>query len=679
MRFGSWQCQKKGSNHRLIGAWARAAGRSNRSIHFRALMDSSDLPSEMRRTAAAAQSATALRLFGRFQLRKLLGKSVASMAWLAFDPRSQQEVMLTVPRTQPRDAAAAQIWLADARLAARLKHPCLAPALEVGIEAQWPYVAVDRALGITLGEWLAAHPPAAVLPADAVQWLCQALEGLAFAHEAGHAHCDLQLHSMLINEQGRVCVTGLGVAPHLAAPVAPHEFGVSAYAAFSAVSAATGVPPTSGAAGTSTQGLKAQREAAVRDVLLFGLLLHRLLSGQFVLDEADTGKALARIAPEGREIVRLQWTTPHLISEGLRAIANRCVAHQPRQRYLSARTLLQALNGWLGAQLQDAGGPLALLLDRLHTVGHLPAKPGVSDRVTKLSRREGQHTYEIAEEVLQDMALSFELLRLVNSAQVQGTQVPGNGPVLTIRRCIALMGMDGVRHAATALRAWPGPLSETGAAALKRCMDQARWAGHMAQALRPAGYDAEVVYLVAVLQNLGRLLVQYHFGDEAEQIRQLTMSARAPNAAPGEPELRGLSEEVAAMSVLGVTIEEMGAAVARHWGLGDEVLHMVRPLSKVAPVRGPDDDNDLLRATASAANEAVDAAQTLKPPQLTLALSAIAQRYAKVLHANLVVFQEALESSRQVLLRGGRVVDVKDRGTDQDGGAPTSAGALETH
>jgi eukaryotic-like serine/threonine-protein kinase len=627
--------------------------------------------------ATAATAATAPRLFGRFQLQKLLGKSTASMAWLAFDPRSEQEVMLTVPRTQPRDAAAGQAWLVEARLAARLRHPCLAASLELGIEAQWPYVAVDRALGVTLGEKLATLSAAVALPEESVRWMCQVLEGLAYAHEAGHAHRDLQLHSILVSDQGQVRVVGLGVAQN--APL-PAEFGGSAFAAFAGPAQSSPTPTASTSLG---QELKTQREAAVRDVLSVGVVLQRLLSGQAVLDEPDTLKVMARVAPEGREIVRLPWATPHLVSEGLRAIANRCLAHQPRQRYLSARTLLQALSGWLTAQSQDAGGPLALLLDRLHTVGHLPAKPGVSERVTQLSRREGQHAYEIAEEILQDMALSFELLRLVNSAQVQGTQVPGNGPVLTIRRCIALMGLDGVRHAATALRAWPGPLSETGALALKRCMDQARWAGHVAQALRPAGYDAEVVYLVAVLQNLGRLLVQYHFGDEAEQIRQLTLSVRAPNAATSEPELRGLSEDVAAMSVLGVTIEEMGAAVARHWGMGDEVLHMIRPLSKVAPVRGPDNDNDLLRATASAANEAVDAAQTLKPPQLTHALSAIAQRYAKVLHANLSVFQEALESGKQVLLRGGRVVDVKDRDAisdqSEDGNASTSNGALEAH
>jgi eukaryotic-like serine/threonine-protein kinase len=651
-------------------------------------MDSSDLPLFARKAAAAvparaakvaamastastvSTAASAPRLFGRFQLQKLLGKSAASMAWLAFDPRWEKAVMLTVPRAQPRDAAAAQAWLVEARLAARLKHPCLAISLEVGIEAQWPYVAVDRALGVTLGEKLATLSASVALPEESVRWMCQVLEGLAYAHEAGHAHSDLQLHSILLSDQGQVRVVGLGVAQNAPSPA---EFAGSAQS-----------NPTPSSSSTSmAQGLKAQRDAAVRDVLSCGVLLQRMLTGQAVLEEADTLKVMARVAPEGREIVRLPWTTPHLISEGLRAIANRCLAHQPRQRYLSARTLLQALNGWLTAQSQDAGGPLALLLDRLHTVGHLPAKPGVSERVTQLSRREGQHTYEIAEEILQDMALSFELLRLVNSAQVQGTQVPGNGPVLTIRRCIALMGLDGVRHAATALRAWPGPLSESGALALKRCMDQARWAGHVAQALRPAGYDAEVVYLVAVLQNLGRLLVQYHFGDEAEQIRQLTLSVRAANAAPGEPELRGLSEDVAAMSVLGVTIEEMGAAVARHWGLGDEVLHMVRPLSKVAPVRGPDNDNDLLRATASAANEAVDASQNLKAAQLNHALSAIAQRYAKVLHANLSVFQEALETGKQVLLRGGRVVDVKDRdaNSDQrdDGKASNSNGALEAH
>ena len=39
-----------------------------------------------------------VRVFGRYQLRQLLAKGSATMAWLAFDPRLDQEVMLTMPR-----------------------------------------------------------------------------------------------------------------------------------------------------------------------------------------------------------------------------------------------------------------------------------------------------------------------------------------------------------------------------------------------------------------------------------------------------------------------------------------------------------------------------------------------------------------------------------------------------
>ena len=43
----------------------------------------------------------ATRAFGRFELRQLLGKSERTMVWLAFDPRSHQELILTLPRAQP--------------------------------------------------------------------------------------------------------------------------------------------------------------------------------------------------------------------------------------------------------------------------------------------------------------------------------------------------------------------------------------------------------------------------------------------------------------------------------------------------------------------------------------------------------------------------------------------------
>ena len=136
-------------------------------------------------------------------------------------------------------------------------------------------------------------------------------------------------------------------------------------------------------------------------------------------------------------------------------------------------------------------------------------------------------------------------------------------------------------------------------------MDECKRAGRVAQALRPAGYDAEVVHFVTLLQNLGRLLAAYHFADELQQIRRLMQPA--PSLHPGEAEQAGMSEQAASYAVLGTDIEGLGAAVARHWGLDDAVLHLIRRLPLTTPPRTVDDDDDMLRAVASCANEAVDA------------------------------------------------------------------------
>ena len=102
-------------------------------------------------TPASSARTSPPRAFGRYELRQLLGKSAGSMAWLAFDPRLGQEVMLTLPRVQPHDAEALELRLREMKQAARLNHPNLAHVIEVGVQDHWPYLACDRALGLTLG------------------------------------------------------------------------------------------------------------------------------------------------------------------------------------------------------------------------------------------------------------------------------------------------------------------------------------------------------------------------------------------------------------------------------------------------------------------------------------------------------------------------------------------------
>lgn len=587
-------------------------------------MPAPDSGSDAKRTAAQPAASPS---FGPFKLQRLLGKSAQTLVWLASDPRVDAERVLVMPRAQAVDAVHLQRHLQAMRKATRVAHPGLVPAVDVGEHDRWPYIVYERGDSSTLTERVASQGVPAL---DAAGWSVQVLDGLAFAHEAGLAHRDLQATMVLVDESGHARLLGLEAA------AVPHD-----------------AQTTQAEPAHSVTGLQAQRRDAERDVLAFGLVMHYALTGQHALEQTDTATAMSLMPPQGREVVRLPWTTARPLPEALRVIANRATDRQERHRYHSARTLARALEGWIQAEEAADGGPLALLADRLRSNGALPSLPGAARRAARLAMMERERTNELAEIVLQDPALTFELLRAVNTAEVRGAMIAGSGPVLTMRRAIAMVGLDGVRRAALSLRDWPGPLGSGAAAQLERAIERAQRGARIAQLLRPPGYDAEVVHLVALLQGLGRLVTRYHFPEEAAQIDRLMQPE--PSQEEGKAEEPGMSEESASLAVLGVEIDALGAAVARHWGLDESVLHMIRRFGLRTAVRAIENDDDMLRATASCANEVVDALhQTAR--QSTAALQRVAQRYGRALNLTLRDLQMAAQGQSP-----------HDRSDDRDG------------
>lgn len=559
------------------------------------------------------------RLFGRWQLARLLGKSERTMAWLVLDPADGRPFAVVMPRRQPGEAEALLQWQAGMRISARVHHPQLAVLHESGVQDGWPYAAYDLQGAQTLVD---AREAQGMGGADAVALAEQLLQGLAYAHDAGLAHQDLQPYLLLRGPGGELRLAGLGVAelPWGAAPAG----------------ASPGWPVA------DAGGLQRQRAAAEQDVLAAGVLLHTWLTGQDALDEPDIGKVLQRLPPVGREVLTLPWQMPQPLAEPLRAIVNRATQAQERLRYLNARTLLRALQGWQQTEKADGGGPLALLAERLRVSGVLPAAPGAELRTARLLRMERERTSVLADIALEDPALSFELLRLVNTAQVRGAQLAGSGPVLTLRRAIAMLGLAGVRRATQALRAWPGPLQPPQALALRAEVDRSKRAARLAVALRPAGYDAEVIYLVTLLQCLGRLVARYHFAEEAAQIDRLMQPV--PASREGESDAPGLSEAAAAHAVLGADLEAIGLAVARQWGLDDTVLHLIHREAVDAPVHVATHEDALLRSVASCAIETVDALQR-PAARVRAGLQRVASRYARALDVDLQVLQQALQDT----------------------------------
>ena len=321
------------------------------------------------------------RRFGRFELKSLVGKSLASNTWLAFDARLQADVLLCVPRVQPVGASERERWTQDVLLASKLKHPRLSPVVDTGVHEGWPFTVHDRGAGLTLAERVAPGQPH-LGTMEVVALVIDVLEGLAYAHDAGVAHKDLALHNVLLDSAGRASLVGLAVG------LAAKEPGVR----------------------EDTLSRQEQRVAAERDIVMVGLLMHRLLAGHPALDDADLGHVASRL---GLEIIRLPWTTPQPVPDTLRAIVNRATDRQQRQRYLNARTLLAALQGWVKANSQESAGPLALFMDRLNSVGHLPSRASDMIDVHRLLTNESLRVDEIVDQLIRDPAMCWELLKQV--------------------------------------------------------------------------------------------------------------------------------------------------------------------------------------------------------------------------------------------------------------------------
>jgi HD-like signal output (HDOD) protein len=562
----------------------------------------------------APAQAPSLRRFGRFGLKRLLGRSSRSMAWLADDPHSRQEVMILMPRAALANAAAVQRALDRMRLAARLEHPRMRPPMEVASLGGWPFVVTERPRwGLTLHEWLQEQGRSTALT-ELAQRMSEMLDGMAYLHDAGLAHGDLGMHTLQFDRHGHLCLWGaaLGVAGSEAGPASEISVGAER---------------------------ELRRDQIDQDIQAAGLLLYQMVAGRPALDEPDYPTAVARLHGE---IVRLPWSLPQPVPDALRAIVNRAVDRHEQRRYLSARSLQRALDGWRQVASDGKAGPLALLLERLPLVGHLPALPGLSQRVALLVGSEAQHLLGMADLVTEDPALTFELLRQVNAARFGARE---EGPVTTVRRAIALIGLRGIRRAATSLKPWPGPLDSTQARALEQGVRRALLAGYLAQALAPGGLDEQSLLVVAQLQFLGRLLVLYHFPDEAQQIDHLMQGTGEAPANPNSGMAPALSQEAAAMAVLGVDLPSLARALARHWGLGADMEEMMSPVTPRQATQHPDKADTWVRLLVSCAHEALDAVAQ-RPETAGKALAAVAQRYAKTLGSTPEGLRQAIEQAR---------------------------------
>jgi serine/threonine protein kinase len=548
-------------------------------------------------SAVLGGGGVAQRQLGRFALLRELGRGAQARVWLAHDPRLDREVALKLLDPQA-DALAVSQWLHEARAVSRLTHPNIVPVFEADEQRGEPYLVFEYVEGPTLAEARRTKP---AWPArEAVQLMLGVLDALAAAHERGIVHRDLKPSNVLLGRDGRPRVMDFGIAARVGRADAA-DGAVVGTPGYMSPEAARGEPPV-----------------PAMDVFAAGVMLGELLAGAPLMRESNPYRAVERVQKED-----LQLPAAVKVDATLRGIVQRALSRDRAARYDGARAMHAALQAWLNpAEGPDtgAGGDDATLQFLLRRMRHKTDFPALSDAVVRIQRvatSETESLKSLTDEILKDVALTNKLLRMVNTAHF--TAVAGGG-ITTVSRAVALVGFAGIRNMALSVLLLEHMGDKSHAAQMKEEFLRALMAGTLAGELTPLSREAEEAFLAAMLQNLGRLLTEYYFPEEALQIRQ--------QLADGED--TPARREAVSRRVLGIGFADLGAGIARAWGLPDTLQRALRVPDDEPPSRSVDAD-ERLRWLGRGANALTEALLSADGAGQDEALQRAAERHAPAL------------------------------------------------
>jgi eukaryotic-like serine/threonine-protein kinase len=95
------------------------------------------------------------------------------------------------------------------RICSVLEHPNVIRIYEAQMAAPRPYLVLDYIAGSSLRQILDKNPPRLD---EALGWMAQVADGLAYCHEAGYVHRDVKPQNILIGEDGVVKVIDFALA-----------------------------------------------------------------------------------------------------------------------------------------------------------------------------------------------------------------------------------------------------------------------------------------------------------------------------------------------------------------------------------------------------------------------------------------------------------------------------------
>lgn len=564
------------------------------------------------------------RRVGRFELRGELGRGAQATVWLGYDPRLQREVAVKVINPDA-DAASVAQWLDEARAVSRLAHPNVVPVFEADQDGAVSFMVFEYVKGPTLTELLRKRGK---LPErEAATLMRDVLDAIASAHAQGIVHRDLKPSNILLDAQGRPRVMDFGIAARVADAHDGRIAGTPGYISPEAIAGAKPHP--------------------LMDVFAAGMMLGQMICGRPLLVERDPFRMLERTRDEDvvwpAEMVDAR-TGKDATDDALRALVMRAVSRDPSRRPESAAAFRNALHEWLDPVPVGAdGGDRATLEFLLRRMRHKSDFPALSDAVVRIQRVTQSENASIAgvtDEIVRDVALTNKLLRMVNTVHFRNA---GAGSIASVPRAVSLVGLAGIRSMALSLVLLEHMQDKAHVSRLKEQFLQAMMAGTLCDELTPTAKAHDEPFLAGMMSQLGRMLTEFYFPEEAALIR------RRVEPAWQRGEWSQAIEDRAVGEVLGLSYEQLGVGVTKVWGLPDSLRRAIARPQGDAPTRAVDNAADRLRWCVQASSEIAQALMQTPGEQAASKIAAIGERYARALNLPKDQFETAVRGAQSHL------------------------------
>ncbi len=243
-----------------------------------------------------------------------------------------------------RSADSVERFQREAQTAARLNHPGIVRALEIGHGDGQHYYVMEYVEGTDLSAYIKKQGP---LPLDqAVQVIAQAARALAHAHEHGVIHRDIKPGNLIYTKAGQIKILDMGLA-RLNDP-----------ATLATAQAAEGLTQTGQVMGTvdymaPEQAVNTRLADARADIYSLGCTFYRLVTGKIPFDgESMVEKILAHREQPIPSLGSPTTPVPPAVDHVLRKM----LAKKPGERYQTMTELANDLDQCLSGEL--ASGPI---------------------------------------------------------------------------------------------------------------------------------------------------------------------------------------------------------------------------------------------------------------------------------------------------------------------------------